>query len=113
VRAVLAPEHRVDRARAGVQNETGGAAQLRCPACSAPLAAADLEARCGYCNTTSVVSSRLWHRLGIAAPRVVAWWVLFAGPSGRRQSLESTSDADDIQAAIRASALAAMRGRRD
>lgn len=112
-RAVLAAEHRADRARAAVQTEVGGAAQLRCPACSAPLAPADHEARCTYCQTTSIVSSRLWHRLGVAAPRPSAWWVLFAGACGRRASLAATREADDIQAAIRASAIAAMQKRRD
>jgi hypothetical protein len=111
-RVVVAPENRTDRGRASALQARGGASVLTCPNCTAPLAPGDgVETRCVHCGATSLVSQRLWARLGIAAPRVVGWWVLFQGPSPRRAQMLRSSPADDIQAEIRARALAAMRGR--
>ena len=87
----LADDHRSDRPDAReVVSDGGGAVALRCPSCSASL---ELDphshfVRCGYCNTTSRVPSntlfRVFHQQAVADP----FWLLFRGPSPRREELE-------------------------
>ncbi|MBI4700531.1 MAG: hypothetical protein HY744_05090 [Deltaproteobacteria bacterium] len=114
--AVLAPEHRTDR-RAAVLRQEGGAttAQLVCPTCGGPLTARTdaYETECGYCRLPVLVSTKLWARLGLGAPRTEGWWVLLRGPSARRQKLEQDAarpDALQDEIAARARAAAQQAG---
>jgi hypothetical protein len=105
---VVADEHRSDVARAAVTG-AGPTLGLSCPSCGAPLApptAEDHTSRCAHCHAVALVSGKLWHRVGRAAPRAEPCWLCFAGPSPLRSRLERP-DVDPLQAEIAARARAA------
>jgi hypothetical protein len=86
--AVLASEHRTDRA--SVKNAVGGAAiAITCPNCGAPLEP-KLERQavsCTFCNTPCRIPEDTWAVLK-GAPRQQPWYLLFQGPSTRREELQ-------------------------
>lgn len=110
LRAAVAPAHRADY-KYSILKQDKGSSHICCSRCGAPGTTQDgVKLLCAYCGTTSLVSGSHWHQLGIGKPRVVGFWLLFAGASARRSELAKRGGADDIQAQIRAAALAAAGG---
>ncbi len=85
LRAVVAAEHRSDRAPVKVAS-TEGAIAIQCPSCSAALPAADGTkfVTCTFCKTVSRIPDRLWSKLSGKEPVGDGIWMLFAGPSPMR-----------------------------
>lgn len=110
LRAAVAPAHRADYNYSILKTDKDSS-HICCSRCGAPGSTSDgVTLLCTYCGTTSLVSGSHWHQLGIGKPRVVGFWLLFAGACGRRVELEKRGGADDIQAQIRAAALAVSGG---
>lgn len=113
LRALLADEHRTDRAAARLEADAEkGVANLACPTCGARLSADGTASTvsCDYCHALAYVSDRHWYRIGVRAPRTLGWWVQFEGPSPRRVRLErAADDVDPLQAEIAARARAARQ----
>jgi hypothetical protein len=108
--AVVSESNR-DGALEVVLVQGNGSTELRCPRCGGPgQASPSAELTCAYCGVVSIVSNRAWQRLGRRAPEPSPFWVLFQGPSPKRQALAGSNAKNDFQAEIRARALAAMRG---
>ncbi len=108
----LAAEHRTDRRQAHDHVGSDGVASLACPQCGAPLVT-DLHSTtvlCRHCGAQSLVSSRLWFRLGVREPKPEPIWVLFSGRSERRRKLEAT-DVDSFELELQARARAVLAGR--
>lgn len=109
--AVAAQPLRSDVRHATSHVRPDGVAQLVCPNCGAPLAVQPDSAQvvCSHCQAPALVSSKLWFRLGVREPRVEPIWLLFSGPSARRQALvNAASDVDPFEAELEARARAAM-----
>lgn len=110
LRAAVAPAHRADY-NYSILKQDKDSSHICCSRCGAPGKTEDgVTLVCVYCGTTSLVSGTHWHQLGIGKPRVVGFWLLFAGACGKRTELTKRGGADDIQAQIRAAALAASGG---
>ena len=91
--AVVAIEHRADRAAARVE-KTAEAIAVHCPSCNAALDVSDAGtrvARCRYCGTTAVVPAGVWFQLRSKdAPPEPIWLAREAEARKARQSLEGT-----------------------
>jgi pyruvate/2-oxoglutarate dehydrogenase complex dihydrolipoamide acyltransferase (E2) component len=88
LRAVLADDHRSDRANVNVQ-KTNEAIAITCPSCNASLEAdAAKFVVCKYCKTTSRIPDRVWFRLKGGNPRRAPMWLAFDGPSHARKDAE-------------------------
>jgi hypothetical protein len=89
LKAIVAVEHRSDRAAVTV-DQTPGAIAVRCPSCSAPLPASDASKflTCGFCKVTSRIPDHAWFRMSGKDPVSESMWLLFHGPSGMRKELE-------------------------
>lgn len=90
LRAVIAPEHRLDQKCVRLQQQAGGAVvALLCPHCGAPLR--DVRAgsvRCGHCGTSAHVPARARPREGGALVEAEPFFIAFQGPSQERERLE-------------------------
>lgn len=90
VRAVVAPEHRLDQRCVRLQQQAGGAVvALLCPHCGAPLR--DVRAgsvRCGHCGTSAHVPARARPREDGGLVEADPFFVAFQGPSAERARLE-------------------------
>ena len=110
LRAAIAPAHRADY-NYSILKQDKDTSHICCSRCGAPGATEDgVTLVCVFCGTISLVAGSHWHQLGIGKPRVVGFWLLFAGACAKRQTLAKRGGADDIQAQIRAAALAAQGG---
>ena len=85
--AVLASEHRTDRA--SVKNVGGAAIAITCPNCGAPLEPKlDRQAvSCSFCNTPCRIPEETWAVLK-GTPRRQPWYLLFQGTSTLREELQ-------------------------
>lgn len=124
--AVIATEHRADRAPVKV-DQTPGAVAVRCPSCNASLPASEASKflTCGYCNTVSRIPDHTWFQMSGKDPVSESMWLLFRGESrlhqdavreGERESRAAREKAE--RAAARAAkqeeeAAARLRGRRE
>jgi hypothetical protein len=90
LRAIVGAEHRTDRPAVKVEESTASAAvAIACPRCSAPLTPSE-DSRlmtCAYCKTACRVPDRTWWRLRGGNPTSESMWLLFSGPSPKRQQL--------------------------
>ena len=109
--AVIAVEHRADRAAVKVE-QTPGAIAVGCPSCNAPLQASDASkfVTCSYCNTVSRIPDHTWFQMSGKDPVSESMWLLFRGPSqlheeARRKNEQKAQKAE--AAAKRAEARAA------
>jgi hypothetical protein len=95
LKAVVAVEHRADRAAVTVE-QTPGAIAVRCPSCSAPLPASDASKflTCDFCKVTSRIPDHVWFRMSGKDPVNESMWLLFRGPSGMRKELEARERED-------------------
>jgi LSD1 subclass zinc finger protein len=109
VAIVVASPYRSDLAHAKTQIGAGGVASVTCSNCGAPLEVKSGETTvvCSHCQAQSLISSKLWFRLGVSEPRVEPMWLLFAGLSQRRRQLENTN-IDPLEEELRARALAVV-----
>jgi pyruvate/2-oxoglutarate dehydrogenase complex dihydrolipoamide acyltransferase (E2) component len=82
LQAVIADQHRSDRATVKVDDGTGAIA-VRCPSCSAALPATSDSKfiTCKYCNTTSRIPDHQWFRISGKEPTPESMWLLFHGES--------------------------------
>lgn len=116
--AVIAPEHRTDRA--AVKKAAGGAAvAITCPSCGGALPAV-LDRRavsCEFCKTACRIPEETWAAFE-GPPREEPWYLFFDGPSRRRRTLLEEEERDSnrrrkdaAKAAQRAATPRAARGR--
>lgn len=109
--AVAAQPLRSDMRHVTSHVDPDGVVQMICPNCGAPLAASpgSTQVVCSHCQSPSLVPNKLWFRLGVRAPRVEPIWMLFSGPSPRRQALaNAASGVDPFEAELQARARAAL-----
>ncbi|MGO8998076.1 MAG: hypothetical protein ACLQVI_32555 [Polyangiaceae bacterium] len=97
--AIVAAEHRTDRAEVSVE-ETGAAIAVKCPNCSAPL---DVEkdsklATCKFCKAIARIPDRTWARLSGSAPARESMWLLFRGSSPVRDALDDARERAEAEA---------------
>jgi hypothetical protein len=99
LKAVIATEHRSDRAAVTV-DRTPGAIAVRCPSCSAPLAASDASKflTCTFCKVVSRIPDHTWFRMSGKEPVSEAMWLLFHGPSAERKEIERKNQGDQDKA---------------
>lgn len=106
-----AAAYRSDISHARTQFTEGGVASVNCPNCGGPLGVTSGETTvvCPHCQMQSLISSKLWFRLGVREPRSEAMWLLFTGHSARRQQLEAkNADVDPFEAELEARARAVL-----
>lgn len=114
--AVVAPGHRCDVRQVSEAITAGGAAKLGCPHCGAPLTLDPhaTSVTCAHCHQPSLISSKLWYRLGVREPRTEPIWLWLRGRSPRRLALEQRAhgvDPFELELQERARAVLAARGR--
>jgi hypothetical protein len=86
----ISSEHRADRADARLHQPTaGGAVAIECPKCNAPLTIGkdDQFVTCRFCGTASKVPARMRSKLFRETIEPERWWLLFEGPSQKREAL--------------------------
>ncbi len=109
--AVACVEARTDAPPASSSLGSDGVTYVTCPHCGAPLTPDERSAtnRCAHCQTTSIVSAKLWHRSGRRAPRLEPLWLLLSGRAPRRQQLEDrAAHVDPLELEIQARARAVL-----
>jgi hypothetical protein len=107
----LADAYRENWRRAESVIHDRGVASVSCPHCGAPLRTDghSTTAVCTHCRAPSLISSKLWFRLGLREPRIEPIWVLLRGRSPRRRLLEDkAANVDPFELELQARARAAL-----
>lgn len=111
IRAVVAPEQRVDRERVRIQASERGLGALNCPKCGAAIQPGEGETvTCQYCRAVALLPARARSRSDgqIAGPTI--FWVMFQGPSERRIELETPTAPSALEGAIKKTVGVFKRG---
>jgi hypothetical protein len=98
LRAVIADEHRSDRAAVRVKS-TASAVAIECPSCNAALPASSETKfiKCTYCNTTSRIPDHQWFKISGKDPVFESIWLLFEGTSRLHKDFDRRKAKADAQ----------------
>jgi hypothetical protein len=91
LKAVVAPEHHLGRAKAKLETVAGKLVTLRCPGCAGGLTASTRDVvECAFCGMSVWIPRRARVHDSDTPPEPTTWWLCFEGVSDARLALEET-----------------------
>lgn len=90
-RAIVSVGQCIDRKRTRIEQTEAGLVALKCPNCGGsvmPSGSGESMVECAYCHTKSILPSRARPRDHARVVQAPIFWVLFEGPSEKRNELE-------------------------